>query len=109
MGGQAAQGRRLDEAGGCRTRSPYPRDEQQGALGALLQSSRASSTLDGTLGRTGPAKSVRHLEEAYCQESNRLVRTRMGSSCGTGPGNAGPYPDALMLGFASTVKMGFLQ
>ena len=57
-----------------------------GRAGALLQSSGASSALDGTLERTRFAQSVRQLDEAYCKESNRLVRTRLLSWCGRGSG-----------------------
>ena len=97
----ASGGRPEREAYGCnrdladKTRSP--RYEQQGALGALFQSSGASSTLDGTLGRTGIAQSVRDLDEAYCKEPNRLVRTRMLGGVGGPRSNPGPYPDALFV------------
>ena len=52
--------------------------------------SGASSTLDGTLGRTGIAQSIRDLDEAYCKEPNRLVRTRMLGGVGGVPGQPGP-------------------
>lgn len=85
---------RTEVSSGRSTEPPRPREtrrakrfltEQQGALGALLQSSGTSSPLDGTLGSPGVAQSVRHLAEAHCKESNRLVRTRMLSWCGRGP------------------------
>ena len=85
-----------DEAGHCRARSLYPRYEQQGALGALLQSSGASSTVDGTLGRTGIAQSVRDLDEAYCKEPNRLVRTRMLGGVGGAPEQSGPLSRSIV-------------
>jgi len=97
-GRRAAHGPRLDEAGRCRTRSLYPRYEQQGTLGALLQPSSASSTLDGTLGRTRIAQSVRDLDEAYCQEPNRPVRTRMLAGVGGAPETSGPLSRSLLLG-----------
>jgi len=96
---KAHAGRKSDEAGRPRTRSLHPRYEQQEALGALLQSSGASSTLDGTHGRTGPTTSVRNLDEAYCQESNRLVQTRMLGGVRGVPGQPGPLSRSLVRPF----------
>jgi len=52
------------------------------------------------------AKSVRYLGEAYCQESNRLVRTRMRSWCGRGSG-ATRTPIPMDYALAAT-ELGFL-
>jgi hypothetical protein len=73
------------------------RYEQKGALGALLQSGSASSTLDGTLGRTRSAQSVSDLDEVYCEESNRLVRTRLLGGVGGAPGQPGPLSRSVVI------------
>jgi hypothetical protein len=48
-------------------------------------------------GRTRPAKSVSDLEAAYCQESNRLVRTRMLGGLAEAPGQLGPLSRSLFI------------
>jgi hypothetical protein len=61
--------------------------------------SSASSTVNSTLGRTRSAKSISDLDEAYCEESNRLVRTRLLGGVGGVPERSGTLSRSMVVRF----------
>ena len=52
-------------------------------------------SIEGTPGRTRLAQSVSNLDEAYCEQSNRLVRTRLLGGVGGVPEQSGPLSRSL--------------
>src|SRR3989304_8728208 len=84
--------REFEEAWYSGEGSSPTRCQQQRPVGDVIEPSSARGIVGGISPGVWTGESIRDLEQAYCQEANRLVRTRLLGGVGGVRSNAAPIP-----------------